>query len=152
VTIAWICPRCSQAHSLLETCPDQLAQLLRREPQSVALPNTSMRAFATGATRSSDADKLDYEGFLSPAVLKRYATYMHKHRRDADGKLRDSDNWQKGMPRTVYMKSAWRHFVDVWTMHRSVPDDGRRDPLFEDALCALLFNVMGYLNELLEGR
>ena len=54
-----------------------------------------MRTFDTGATRDSDNDKLDYEGFLSPLVLRRYAEYLHKHRKQSDGKIRTSDNWQK---------------------------------------------------------
>jgi hypothetical protein len=100
-----------------------------------------MREFHTGATRDTDEGKLDYEGFLSPMVLRRYAEYMHKNRFQADGKVRASDNWQKGMPKDVYMKSMWRHFHDVWTAHRNEDDD------IEEPLCALLFNVMGYLHE-----
>lgn len=100
-----------------------------------------MRKFDTGATRDSDSEKLDFEGFLSPIVLERYAQYMHKHRKQADGSLRDSDNWQKGIPKDVYMKSMWRHFFAVWKSHRS-------GSVSKDDLCALLFNVMGYLHEL----
>ena len=58
-----------------------------------------MRNFDTGATRDVDTNKLDFEGFLSPVVLERYAEYMHKNRVQADGNLRDSDNWQKGIPK-----------------------------------------------------
>ena len=104
----------------------------------------NMRTFGKGATRHSDAGKLDYEGFLSPLVLKRYAEYLDKHRKQADGKLRDSDNWQKGIPDDVYIKSAWRHFMDFWSFHRGF--EGRETK--EDAICGLLFNVMGYLHEL----
>ena len=100
-----------------------------------------MREFKSGATRDNDEDKFDYEGFLSPAVLKRYAEYMHSHRKQADGKMRDSDNWQKGIPITAYMKSMWRHFFDVWRANRGYEIN------LEDALCALLFNVMGMLHE-----
>ena len=100
-----------------------------------------MRKFDTGATSDSDSEKLDFEGFLSPIVLERYAQYMHKHRKQADGSLRDSDNWQKGIPKDVYMKSMWRHFFAVWKSHRS-------GSVSKDDLCALLFNVMGYLHEL----
>lgn len=102
-----------------------------------------MRHFDTGATRDSEAGKLDYDGFLSPVVLKRYAEFMHRHRTQADGALRDSDNWQKGIPGEAYMKSAWRHFMDWWTAHRG----WRSEDGIEEALCALLFNVMGYLHE-----
>lgn len=107
-----------------------------------------MRNFETGATRNSDEDKYDYEGFLSPLVIERYGAYMHKHRIQADGKLRDSDNWQKGIPKDAYIKSAWRHFLDWWMEHRGFPS---REGL-EDALCALLFNISGYLHEILKNK
>ena len=108
-----------------------------------------MREFATGATRDSEEGKLDYEGFLSPLVLERYAQYMNKHRVQADGKLRASDNWQKGIPRDAYMQSLWRHFFDVWKEHRGLKS---REGL-ENALCAVIFNAMGYLfEELKEDR
>lgn len=106
--------------------------------------NHKIRKFTTGATRDTTENKLDYEGFLSPIVLVRYAKYMNKHRLQPDGKLRDSDNWQKGMPKDVYMKSAWRHFMDFWLFHRGYK--GRET--IEDALCALIFNANGYLHEL----
>ena len=108
-----------------------------------------MRTFETGATRDSEVEKLDYEGFLSPVVLTAYAEYMHRNRLQSDGSLRSADNWQKGMPLPVYMKSAWRHFHDVWTLHRSA--NNQQDALVR-ALCALLFNVMGYLHEILITR
>lgn len=51
---------------------------------------SKMRVFGK-ATRDLDEEKIDYEGFLSPIVLERYAQYMHKHRNTANG-LRESDN------------------------------------------------------------
>lgn len=105
-----------------------------------------MRTFATGATRNLDDNRLDYEGFLSEAALTRYAEYMHKHRKQADGTVRDSDNWQKGIPRTAYVKSMFRHFIEVWRLHRQTPPGIRTVPM-QEALCALLFNVLGYLHE-----
>jgi len=107
-----------------------------------------MRTFETGATRQADDGKLDYEGFLSPLVLRRYAEYLHKHRFQADGKLRDSDNWQKGIPFPVYMKSAWRHFFDFWLGHRGyvASED------IEEAICGTIFNSSGYLHEYLKEK
>ena len=105
-----------------------------------------MRHFDGGATRDTDDTKLDYEGFLSPVVLERYARYMHKNRQTAEG-LRDSDNWQDGIPTKVYIKSAWRHFMDLWLHHRGRGGMARED--LEDALCGVLFNIMGYLFEVL---
>lgn len=100
-----------------------------------------MRVFESGATRNDDADRIDYEGFLSPFAMQSYGGYMHKHRTQADGKLRASDNWQKGIPVPQYMKSAFRHFMAVWRGHRV-------GKIEVDDLCALLFNVMGMLHEL----
>jgi hypothetical protein len=108
-----------------------------------------MREFETGATRDNDANKLDYDGFLSPLVLKRYAEYLHKHRVQADGKIRASDNWQKGIPLSAYMKSLWRHFMDVWTRHH-YPSVKFPDMELQEALCAVIFNASGYLHELLK--
>ena len=106
--------------------------------------STEMRKFPGGATRSDDPNRLDYEGFLSPLVLRRYAQYLNKHQEQADGIMRDSDNWQNGIPRKEYMKSATRHFIDMWAGHRQVWDVD-----IEESCCALLFNVMGYLFETL---
>ena len=106
-----------------------------------------IRQFSTGATRDANAGKFDYEGFLSPRVIERYAEYMNRHRIQSDGKLRDSDNWQKGIPKDQYMKSLWRHFMDLWKWHRGIPVLGVS---IEEALCAILFNTMGYLHECLQ--
>ena len=102
-----------------------------------------IREFKSGATRDLDEHKLDYEGFLSPLVLERYAEYLHHHRQTAAG-LRASDNWQQGIPLNVYMKSMFRHFMEVWQIHR-----GWRKGFIQEALCAVMFNAMGYLHELL---
>lgn len=107
-----------------------------------------IRTFKTGATRDTNQNKPDYEGFLSPLVLKRYGEYMNKHRVQPDGNLRDSDNWQKGIPKEEYCKSALRHFMDWWMENRGFES---RDGL-EEALCALMFNTMGCLHETLKER
>jgi hypothetical protein len=107
-----------------------------------------MRVFPTGATRDSDDTKLDFDGFLSPLALRRFGEYMRTHQVQADGSRRASDNWQKGIPLDAYLKSMWRHFFDVWRLHRGhgPPDD------LDKALCALLFNVQGYLHERVKAR
>lgn len=115
-----------------------------------------VRTFETGANRDVDTSKLDYEGFLSPLVLQRYAEYMHKNRFLRDGSMRDSDNWQKGMPRTVFMKSLWRHFMSVWTSHRrpcpTKLELSALETATQEDLCAVIFNASGYLHEILLGR
>lgn len=124
------------------------AEMGRYGPEGLIFDNpmhSAIRQFETGATRDTDQDKLDFEAFLSPAVLQRYAEYMHEKRRMPDGSLRDGDNWQKGIPLDAYMKSMWRHFFNVWAAHR-----GLAGWVDEEDLCGLLFNVMGYLHELLK--
>ena len=114
-----------------------------------------VRAFESGATRDKEEGKLDYEGFLSFPALQRYALYMDSHRLQQDGKLRDSDNWQKGMPLNVYMKSMWRHLLSAWAIHRGFSIKDERDGhlvTIDEALCGLLFNVFGYLHEILDVR
>ena len=107
-----------------------------------------MRIFESGATRDDDTDKLDFEGFLSPYALEAFAEYMHKHR-IIDGNLRDSDNWQRGLPDTTLMKSAWRHLFLWWKLHRE-HTAGATVPHTEinDALCGLIFNAFTYLHQI----
>lgn len=114
------------------------------------LPN---RQFNTGANRSNDSQRDDLEGFLSPLAIDRYCEYMNKHRIQADGVIRDSDNWQKGLPLNTYMKGLARHFLHLWTRHRgfNVRDEKAGINLEED-LCAIVFNTQGYLHELIKER
>ena len=108
----------------------------------------SVRKFKTGATRNPNTDKNDYEGFLCPLVIEEFGNYMHHHRKQEDGTLRPGDNWKKGIPKDEYMKSAWRHFLDWWKEHHG--HDSREGLKY--ALCGLMFNVMGYLHEILEAE
>lgn len=77
-------------------------------------PSSELRLFATGANRNLDTGKLDFDGFLHPAFIEAFGTYMHFNRHLENGDLRDSDNWQKGIPTDVCRKSMWRHFLDAW--------------------------------------
>lgn len=107
-----------------------------------------LRRFSTGATRDVEGEKLDFEGFMSPLVVERYAQYLHKHRVQSDGTKRPSDNWQLGFPLDACMKSAFRHFHDWWKQHRkwkSAED-------IEDSICAVIFNASAYLHERLKAR
>lgn len=115
------------------------------------------RTFPTGATRGLDDTKLDYEGFLSPFVLERFAQYMHecRLRNIPEGQsIRTSDNWQRGMPFDAYMKSLVRHVVEAWQHHRASgpASNSDIDKRTEDTLCAIIFNAQGYLQELLVRR
>lgn len=129
--------------TVLKTDPpyDYTKELLNEAP--------AIRTFDTGATRDTATDKLDYEGFLSPLALQAFAKYMHENRKMKDGSLRDSDNWQKGIPLDSYASSMFRHFMDVWMHHRGY-HSAAGEAHMQTALCALLFNVMGYLHTLEE--
>jgi len=107
-----------------------------------------MRKFKTGATRDIDDNKIEPAGYMHPLVIKRYSEYMLKHQIQSDGNKRDSNNWQKGIPKDVYMHSGWRHFLDWWLEHNK---EKSRDGL-EDALCGMLFNTMGYLYEVIKQK
>jgi len=109
-----------------------------------------MREYVSGATRDNVEDKPNYEGFLSPLVLEEFGRYMHQHRHQADGKVRDGDNWQKGIPTDDYMDSLIRHMMDIWLHHRGYPEKARED--LKEALCAVMFNVQGLLYNLLLER
>lgn len=117
----------------------------------VPAPTPLIRKFETGATRDTDQNKLDYEGFLSPIVLERFGQYMHKHRFQADGHVRASDNWQHHFGAdhfSVCMKSLWRHFMDLWMEHRGFKS---REGI-EDALMGIIFNTMAYADKYLKDK
>ena len=133
---------------------------------------TKIRKYGTGATRDTAKGKYDYEGFFNPLAMYRFAKYMHKHRFQADGQMRDADNWQKGIPKKDYIKCYKRHDIDFWSLHRglfvykeringeeithifykkpkTIPENWEEVNM-QDALCAIIFNTLGYLLELLK--
>lgn len=128
-----VCPYCSEKQYVFEV-------------PTGGVDTGVLRTFETGATRDTVEGKLDYEGALSPIVLKRFAEYMDKHCTASDGSRRSTDNWQLGIPKEQYLKSLIRHTLDLWLMHRGYPVSG----IFigvEDLLCAIMFNAMGLLHE-----
>lgn len=144
--------------------------------------NGTLRTFASGATRDTASGKLDPEGFLDPLVILAFSEYMDRHRVQSDGSLRASDNWKAGFPRAQTMKSLWRHFLDLWLLHRGHPPVSKDHRAFYDesfannrpsagydgsmnvacdraieatrreVLCALYFNVGSLLREVILGR
>ena len=99
--------------------------------------------FNTGAFRDADADKIDFEGHISPLSLELVGRYMHKHRILPDGSRRDGDNWQRGIPETSFRKSFVRHVMDLWKIWRGWP--ARENE--EDALGGWLFNANGLAHQ-----
>ena len=104
-----------------------------------------MRVFSTGATRDDADNKPDIEGYLSTLALDMYFDYMLQHQKQADGKIRASDNWQAGLPYHECLKSLLRHVFAVWYHHRNGVGE---DPC--TSLCAVIFNAQAMLDTLLK--
>lgn len=125
--------------------------------QSLGL-TMGLKQFDSGATRSADTGKADYEGFLSFPALEEFGDYMNRHRIQPDGAVRDSDNWQKGIPIASYIKSLVRHALELWGLHRGHvsrrlrKEYPNRDINFlkRETACACFFNVQGFLHEFLK--
>jgi hypothetical protein len=103
-----------------------------------------IRLFETGATRNVEVDP-DIHGSTSPLALQMFGRYMQEHRLQADGTMRDADNWKKGITRDSYMRSMRRHLHDL-ELHYSGYGDLARDDLYA-ALSGLFFNVQGFMHE-----
>lgn len=114
-----------------------------------------MRKFEKGATRDGNEGKLEYARFFDSRVLRTFAEYMHKHRTQADGELRDPDNWKKGIPKDAYIDSLARHFWDLWELHQHgecIRHETKKPVGVVETLCGILFNTFGYLYEVLRGN
>lgn len=124
--------------------------------QAQANAGASMQKFDTGATRSADEHKHDFEGFLSPTALEAYGDYMTRHRYQRNGTVRSSDNWQKGIPMHKYMASLVRHVFDLWRAWRGTTVYDKDSPLHDapmtmlDICSAILFNVQGLMHEIIK--
>lgn len=121
-----------------------------------------VREFVTGANRDRVDGKLDYLGFVSSKAERRFAAYMNKNRRLADGSLRLSDNWKRGIPLPVYAESLVRHAQEIRELINDAVDAAGIDSAagihkipadhpallaIDEAACGLYFNVQGWLHE-----
>ncbi len=123
-------------------------------PRSPEYRDSVVRTFKTGATRDTEEGKLKYTGFLDPVVLRRYAEYMHEHRTQKDGTVRDADNWKLGMPLDSYIDSGVRHLFDLWGLfevQRLTLGLGQPTKEELDLCSAVMFNIMGYMYQRLHG-
>lgn len=102
-----------------------------------------IRTFESGANRNSAQGKLDGEGFNNPLVDVIFDCYMHRHRKLQDGTMRDSDNWQKGIPKRELVKSGYRHYLDVRLLERGYTP---RENVWE-ALGGARFNISALMLE-----
>ena len=128
----------------------EMERMIRQAlPDKVFKDEAKVRKFESGATRNLSHDKPDYDGFLSPHMIEAFGQYMHKHRHQADGTLRDSDNWQKGIPLKEYIKSNWRHFIHLWRLSRGLRawDEKGNEVFVPDTCAAIWFNTQGYFHE-----
>lgn len=57
--------------------------------------------------------KISYFGFRHPLCEHSFGKYMLKHRRCADGTLRDANNWWSVWEEEVSIDSMTRHVVDL---------------------------------------
>ncbi|MCI0559646.1 MAG: hypothetical protein MN733_14225 [Nitrososphaera sp.] len=122
-------------------------------PTSEGVRDTgAVRQFSTGATRDTGSNKPQLSLYISPLVLKRYGQFMLKHQRQSDGTIRAGDNWQKGIPGSVYLDSEIRHVLDFWLWQRGFQEEMVEPGNIEDALCAIIFNASGQLHEILKGK
>jgi len=127
----------------------------KRKAKATSQPETpsQIRKFATGATRDTLEGKLSYVKALSPIVLQRYVQYLDAHRLQPDGSMRDFDNWKKGIDIDAYFDGLGRHFVAVWLLQQGFDTKDNHGPVtLEDSLCAVIFNSMGWLFEILKEK
>lgn len=110
-----------------------------------------IRISATGASRDDNYNKLEYIRFNDPRVEKIYCYFLTKHRKMADGSLREPDNWKKGFDAGVVLDSKGRHFLDQWEYEKygfaKRPDEEVNEV---ESLCAEMFGVKARLYELLQ--
>jgi len=110
---------------------------------------TVMETYESGATRTSEDGRLSYVRGLSPVVLRRYLQYLAKHRKQADGSMREFDNWKQGIPMRRSFDGLGRHFFTLWLLMEGLDiydDSGQVD--IQDVLCAIMFNTMCMLYQM----
>lgn len=111
-----------------------------------------MRKTSTGGTRSNDEGKIDYR-HLSAVYERMWCEYMHEHRIQEDGNLRDADNYKKGLEFEWYLKSLLGHIQDLKLLMEGVgvAENGKPKDFFE-AVMAIAFNLQGLVIETMRGE
>lgn len=106
-----------------------------------------MRTFPKGGTRSDDDGKIDY-AHLSALADRVWCEYMHEHRIQENGELREPDNYKKGLSLESYKKSLRGHMQDLNLIleGHKVFEKGKEVTPF-DAIMAIRFNVQGVIIE-----
>lgn len=97
--------------------------------ETVPTPDFSKRNFSTGAKRSDDAGR-PLPALISPYFLEELGSLL------AEGKeLYGARNWEKGIPTSSWMQSAFRHFISLMK--------GETD---ENHAVRVAFNMMGLIH------
>src|SRR5215472_385939 len=111
------------------------------------------RVFDTGADRSSDKGKHHPDRAWSPLVLAEFARYMYEHNTTAATPRRE-DQWQLGFPMDSFVESGTRHWEAFKALAKGFPVfDEKGTPVdIVEALDGVIFNVQGYLHQLLFNR
>jgi hypothetical protein len=111
------------------------------------------RIFDTGADRSSDKGKHHPDRAWSPLVLAEFARYMYEHNTTATVPRRE-DQWQLGFPMDSFVESGTRHWEAFKALAKGYSAfDEKGNPVdIVEALDGVLFNVQGYLHQLLFSR
>ncbi len=143
---------CGKCHYAVEVCICQpqlhdFSKILEGDGSPSPAPGTITpvgRVFKGGAYRDQDETKLDFVKGLSPEVLERYLEYLSSTRLQSNGNMRDWDNWKSGIPKEVYLSSLYRHVHAVWKNFKKGD--------LEEELCAVIFNSMGLLFEILKEK
>jgi len=103
------------------------------------------------ATRDSNTNKPNHIGYRDILVEEAYDLYMLKHQKQADGTMRDADNWKSYFGEKHYkvcIESAYRHFEDWWKEFEGLES---RDGI-DEAINGLKFNIDAYYSKVLRDR
>jgi hypothetical protein len=130
-----------------------------------------MRNFNEKAKRDGLNGKLHPYGFSHPLCDHVFNKYMDYHREQADGQLREPDNWWGGWDRKISLDSLARHVEDLKCLHAGYmvykqkvdngeithvvkkgfkPEKGWKEVTEAETVCAIRFNSMAYLLEILK--
>lgn len=109
------------------------------------------------ATRDDDSGKVSYEK-ITPAILDySYGQYMKAHRKQADGSLREFDNWQSGFGDTpeanaqVCLESMRRHVLDLSLLLSGVKvSEKGKEINLEEACNSIRFNAQAILYQFIK--
>lgn len=136
----------TRGYKEIDTLQKEVIQPLQKD-EHFQVP---IRKFDSGATRSNNEGKLDYFRFNHPLVEKVWAEYMHKHRKQENGELRDGNNWWKGWSKETSAESLIRHIKDIELHLAGYPHEATET--LEDSICASIFNLKALLLQVLKEK